>query len=193
MIDPIVVPHAHRIFRVVRAGWQDATDASHSQTKADNRWNAGDFPALYCCCSLVVARAVALDVFRLASLVVEDLQPEVRPALAELSWSGQVVDVAYPDGVAAAGFPAGYPDGVSKEEARQAARRWHEHGHEGVVCRSASLWRRERGRLRWEGGHEGWSELAIFPLKAAKRPREERRTTDTSWLEPAVNPEPGGV
>lgn len=186
MTDPIIVPHADPVFRVIQAGWGDATDASHSQRRANNRWNTGEFPALYCCCSVPVARAVALDVFRLAGVVIEDLQPEVRPALAELSWSGRVVDVASPDGVAAAGFPAGYPDGVTKEETRQAASRWHERGHEGVVYRSASLWRRERARVRWEGDHKRWSELAVFPLKAARQAREERRRNDTEWLAPAV-------
>lgn len=183
---PIIMPHAHPIFRVVRAGWQDATDASYSQTKADNRWNTTEFPALYCCCSVPVARVVALDVFRLASVVIEDLQPEARPALAKLSWAGQVVDVASEDGVTAAEFPSAYPDGVNKERTRRAASRWHELGHEGVVCRSASLWRRERKRASWEGGHEQWSEVAIFPLTAANRAREEGREDDLAWLHPAI-------
>jgi hypothetical protein len=184
MTEPIIVPHGHPVFRVIRAGWPDATDAAHSQRGADNRWNTREFPALCCCCSAPVARAMALDVFRLAAVVVEDLQPEVRPALAELAWTGRVVDVASADGVAAAGFPPGYPEGVSKQDTRQAAKRWHKGGHEGVVCRSASLWRRERARLRWDGEHEQWSKLAIFPLNAATRPREEGRRTDLGWLEP---------
>ncbi len=178
---PITTPHAHQIFRVVQAGWRDATDASHSQTKGDNRWNTTEFPALYCCCSMPVARAVALDVFRLAAVVVEDLQPEAKPALAELSWAGQVVDVASQDGLAAAGFPLSYPDSVSKEQTRRTASQWHESGYEGVVCRSASLWRRER-RTNWEGSHEPWSELAVFPLKAATQPRVEGRRDDLGWL-----------
>lgn len=181
---PIIMPHAHPIFRVVRVGWHDAADASHSQTKTDNRWNTMEFPALYCCCSVPVARVVALDVFRLTSVVLEDLQPEARPALARLSWAGQVVDIASEDGVTAAGFYPAYPDGVSKKRTRQAASRWHELGHEGVVCRSASLWRRERERASWEGGHEQWSEVAIFPLKTANRPREEGRRNDLGWLKP---------
>ena len=182
----ITMLHAHPIFRVVRGGWRDAVDASRSRTRVDNRWNTPDFPALYCCCSVPVAQAVALDVFRLAAVMVEDLQPEVRPTLAELSWAGQVVDVASPDGVAAAGFPPAYPDGVSKEATRRAASQWHESGHEGVVCRSASIWRRGRGRARWDGSHELWSELAIFPLRAANPPREERRQDGFAWLEPAT-------
>lgn len=187
MTDHLVaMAHSHRIFRVVRAGWRDATDASHSQTKPDNRWNTTAFPALYCCCSVPVARTVALDVFDLAAVVIEDLQPDVRPALAALSWSGQVVDVASRDGVAAAGFPPTYPDGVDKEHTRRAASQWHELGHEGVVCRSASLWRRERERASWEGGHEHWSEVAIFPVKAANRAREEGRQDDLTWLHPAI-------
>jgi len=185
--DLITVPHAHRMFRVVRAGWRDATDASHSQKRPDNRWNTADFPALYCCCSVRVARAVVLDVFRLAAVVVEDLQPEARPALAELSWVGRVVDVASPGGVAAAGFPLGYPAGVNKEQTRRAATQWHELGHEGLVCRSASLWRREQERASWEGEHEHWSEVAIFPLKATNRAREDGRQVDLAWLHPSLS------
>lgn len=183
---PLLLAHSHRIFRVVRTGWQDATDASHSQRKPDNRWNTAEFPALYCCCSVPVARAVTLDVFDLAAVVIEDLQPHVRPALAELSWSGQAVDVASQDGVAAAGFPPAYPDGVDKDQTRRAAYQWHESGHEGVVCRSASLWRRERERTSWEGRHEQWSEVAIFTLKAANEPREERRENDLAWLHSVI-------
>jgi RES domain-containing protein len=183
---PITLLHAHPIFRVVQARWRDATDASHSQTRTDNRWNTTKFPALYCCCSVPVARAVALDLFQAASVLVEDLQPEVRPALAKLSWAGQVVDVASENGVTVAGFPPTYPQGVNKEHTRRAASQWHELGHEGVVFRSASLWRRERKRASWEGGHEQWSEVAIFPLKAANQAREEGREDDLAWLHPSA-------
>jgi hypothetical protein len=177
-----IIDHDHRVVRVIRAAWRDATDASYSQQRDDNRWNTRDFPALYCCCSLPVARAVVLDVFRLAGIVMEDLQPEVRPALAELAWSGRVVDVASAGGVVAAGLPPSYPDGVTKEETRRAAARWHEEGREGLVCRSASVWRRARGGVAWEGDHARWSELAVFPRRATRPVREERRRTDLRWL-----------
>lgn len=192
MTEPLAVAHDHLILRVLRAGWGDAADASYSRQRADNRWNTRDFPALYCCCSVPVARAVALDVFRLANVVVGDLQPEIRPALARLSWSGQVVDVASGTGVAAAGFPVEYPADLSKEETRRAAVRWHERGHEGVLCRSASVWRRAGRRFRWEGPHEPWGELAIFPERARQRPREQGRRADLGWLgpEPASSPRP---
>jgi RES domain-containing protein len=184
--DLITMLHAHPIFRVVQGGWRDAVDVSYSRTRVDNRWNTADFPALYCCCSVPVARAVALDVFRRAAVMAEDLQPEARPALAKLSWTGKVVDIASADGVAAAGFPPAYPDGVSKEDTRRAASQWHESGQEGVVCRSASIWRRDRERAAWDGSHESWSELAIFPLKAANQPQEEERRNDSAWLDPIV-------
>lgn len=183
MTDPITISHDHAVLRVIQAAWNDATDASHSQQKADNRWNTAQFPALYCCCSEAVARAVALNVLRLANVMVEDLQPEARPALAALSWSGEVVDVISAGGLEAAGFPPGYPDGVSKDDTRRAATRWHERGHEGVVCRSASVWRLERGRARWLGPHDQWSEVAIFTLRAANQPRQTGRRTDLRWLE----------
>lgn len=182
MSDPWAIVHGHRILRVIRAAWRDATDASYSQQRDDRRWNTRDFPALYCCCSLPVARAVVLDVFRLAAIVVEDLQPEMRPALATLSWSGRVVDIASGGGIAAAGFPPAYPDGMPKEETRGAAARWYEDGHEGIVCRSASVWRRARGEVAWDGDHARWSELAVFPRRAARPVREEGRRTDLTWL-----------
>jgi len=78
----ITMLHAHPIFRVVRGGWRDAVDASRSRTRVDNRWNTPDFPALYCCCSVPVAQAVALDVFRLAAVMVEDLARNLAPAAA---------------------------------------------------------------------------------------------------------------
>jgi len=136
---------AHRhtpLYRVVKADWGDPLDATYSQRKPDRRWNTESFPALYCCCGLGVARAVALDIFRVAGLELEDLQPGVRPQLAEIEWRGEVIDMVTERGVVAAGFAPEYPSAVDRAATRAAAERWHSTGTEGVCARSASLARR---------------------------------------------------
>jgi RES domain-containing protein len=172
--------HDKPLFRVVRAGWKDPLDASFSLTAPDRRWNTPLFPALYCCCSHAVARGITRDLLKLTGADVEDLQPSYRPRLVELSWKGDVVDVATPEGVGAAGFPADYPAGVSKMLTRAAASDWHEEGDEGVVCRSASLWR--MGFSDWSGPHLRWSELAIFVENCASRPTKRFHRDDLRWL-----------
>jgi RES domain-containing protein len=173
--------HRHQpVFRVVRAGWGDPLDASHSRRALDRRWNTPDFPALYCCCSETVARAVAQDVFRLAGVLAEDLQPHARPQLVEIGWSGEVVDVVTEQGVEAASFPAGYPAGVERAATRAAAERWHAGRAEGVCARSASLAR--RGVSTWSGDHPRFGELAIFVVNARAAPALIRRRGDEDWL-----------
>ena len=173
--------HRHQpVYRVVRAGWEDPLDASFSRRRPDRRWNTADFAALYCCCSEAVARAVAQDVFRRAGVLPEDLQAHARPQLVEVGWSGKVVDVVTERGVAAAGFPAGYPTGVDREATRAAAARWHAAGAEGVCARSASLAR--RGFAAWRGDHPRFGELAIFVANAAVGPVLIDRRADDRWL-----------
>jgi hypothetical protein len=155
-------------------------DASFSQRAGDRRWNTVEFPALYCCCSVLVARGVTRDLLRLTGAEVEDLQPAFRPRLVELAWSGEVVDVSTPEGIAAAGFAADYPAGVSKRLTRAAATQWHEEGDEGVVCRSASLWR--LGFSDWTGSHSRWSELAIFVENCSVAPVRKGHRDDLEWL-----------
>jgi RES domain-containing protein len=167
------------LYRVVRRGWKDPLDTSFSR-RSTHRWNTPEFEALYCCASAKVARAVALDVFRLAGLVLEDLRTEHRPQLVEIAWRGRLVDVATPQGVRAAGFPARYPEGVGREATQAAGSRWHAAGFEGVLCRSASL-----ARLRfaaWSGDPANWSEAAIYPSNAREAPRLVRRIRDLAWL-----------
>jgi RES domain len=175
------IDHQHEpVYRVVRLGWTDPLDASFSQSRPDNRWNTAEFPVLYCACSELAARAVALDVFRLAGVELADLRPAFRPQLVEIAWRGRVVDVVSPEGVRTAGFPSVYPAGVSKEATRQAAAVWHKDGAAGVVCRSASVFR--QGLRQWLGAHERWGELAIFPGNAAVAPVMLRRREDPDWL-----------
>lgn len=177
---PLTQRHDHvPVYRVIRANWRDPLDASYSQTRTDRRWNTADFPALYACCSERVAAAVARDVFRVGALALEDLRGG-RPQLAEVGWSGEVVDVASVEGVEAAGFPANYPEGVTKETTQRAAAQWESERREGVVCRSASLWR--GGYRYWAGSHEPWGELAIFARRAQAAPSLLRQRTDLDWL-----------
>lgn len=183
MTSERTVRHDHEpVYRVVRAGWVDPLDTSYSRRRSDNRWNPPDaFEVLYTCCSEDVARAIALDTFQYAGIVIGDLQPEVRPQLAEIGWDGEVVDMASPDGVQAAGFPLTYPTGIDHRQTQPCAVRWHAARHEGVVCRSASAER--LGRSSWEGSHWTWSELAIFVETAQRAPRLLRRRGDLMWLD----------
>ncbi len=180
--DPAFLDHVHEpVYRVVRRSWPNPLDASFSQRVAiDNRWNTDGFPALYCCCSVQVARAVTLDVFRYAGVDLSDLLPSMQPQLCEISWSGLVVDVASSEGVKAAGFPDTYPAGISKQETRQVATEWHNKGLLGVVCRSASL--SKRGVSRWSGRHEPWGELAIFVENCPHPPSLVGFRDDLDWL-----------
>lgn len=179
---PRLLDHRHEpVYRVVRSGWADPLDASHSRRTPDRRWNDAAFPALYFCCSEAVAGAVARDVLRYAGLRLDELQPAARPQLAEIAWRGRVADVTTSEGIEAAGFPPEYPRHVSRHETRRRAARWHgAEGVEGVVCRSASLAR--LGVERWPGAHQGWSELAIFAERAARPPELLRRRSDLDWL-----------
>jgi len=182
MITPRLVDHTHQpVYRVVRRGWKNPLDASNSQTRRDNRWNTPQFPALYCCCSEWVARAVTLDVFRLAGIVLEDLQSAYRPELVEVSWSGRVADVASADGIAAAGFSREYPTGANRAQTQSLAVACHEAGVEGIVCRSASLAR--MGFAAWEGTHERWGEVAIFRANSKQAPVLGARRKNLNWFQ----------
>ena len=170
------------LYRVVRAGWRQPLDASFSRRATDNRWNTSSFAALYCCGGLLVARAVARDILRLAGVEIEDLLPDWRPRLVEVGWRGALVDVATPDGIAAIGYPSSYPADVSKQVTRQDAERWHHDGEEGVACRSASLWR--MGFFDWIGAWPRWSEIVVFVESCRTRPSLLGTRDDLDWLAP---------
>lgn len=138
---------------------------------------------LYTCCSVAVARAVAVEALERAGLLLADLAPEYRPSLIELAWRGEVVDLISPGGIEAAGLPAGYPHQIRHGTTQPLGRAWHAEGLAGVVCRSASLAR--TGLLRWQGAHERFGEVAIFVANATARPALLRRRADPSWLNPS--------
>jgi len=183
MTAPLATAHGHiPLYRVVQKDWEDPLDASFSQVSPDRRWNTPEFPALYCCCSERVARVVAIDRFLCAAWRIEDIQPAQLPRLVEFHWTGHVVDVATDEGVSAAGFDASYPGGSNKEQTRKLAAQWHAQLAQGVVCRSASMWR--LGFSRWLEPHEQWSEIAIFVRNCDKseQPRDLTRRPDLDWL-----------
>jgi len=178
---PLIIEHNHQpIYRVVRRGAGPLETAGRRQRVLDHPFSHPEDPTLYCCCSEWVARAVTLERFRVAGLDVSDLQPGARPQLVELSWSGQVVDLASEDGVAAAGFPPDFPEGVRPEQTRRAAGEWRSAGAAGVVYRSGAL--RKRGFKSWEGSHKRWSELAVFLDRCGEPPKLLRLREDQDWL-----------
>lgn len=169
-----------KLYRVVRQGWANPLDASFSRVTPDRRWNTDAFEALYCCGSEAVARAVALDVLRMAGVVIADLQPAARPQLVEFAWSGALVDAYSNDGLNEAGFATTYPAGVTGEQTRAAATAWHGAGYEGVCCRSASLAR--MGMTEWPEPAERRCEAALWPANTTQKPRLLRRRKDQRWL-----------
>lgn len=177
------VEHTHApLFRVVRRAWEDPLDTSYSQTREDNRWNQRGFPALYCCCSERVAAAVATDRLRRLNVDVEDLTPDARPQLVEVDWTGRLVDVTSETGLRGNGFPLTYPEGVTIADCQRAAAGWHAGSQEGVVSRSASLYRL-RWEHQWKGDHQPWGEIAIYILRAGRHPMLMSRRDDLAWLE----------
>ncbi len=135
---------------------------------------------LYTACSLAVARCIVTDVFALGAVGVEDLQPEYFPVLAEVNWAGEVVDLASPAGLVEAGFPLDYPHRMEHAHTQPFAAAWHTLGAEGVLCRSASVFRIDhRG---WVGPHENWAELAIFVENAGQTPKLLRVRPHDEWL-----------
>ena len=181
MTQAVAMEHRHRpVYRVVRSNWTDPLDSSFSRLQSGNRWNTNEFPALYCCCSEMVARAVTLDIFRLAGVELSDLRPQVQPQLVEIEWAGRVADMCSPEGIAAAGFPPEYPEGVGYQATQLAAANWHAGGWEGIVSRSASMGR--LGFRDWTGIHERWGEVAIFVENAVLPPALLRRRNDLDWL-----------
>ena len=178
------------LYRVVRHTYLDPLDTSFSQKTPDRRWNTDRFPALYCCASVAVARAIVRDVFGLSGLVLEDLQPARRPELVEIEWAGRLVDVATPAGVKAAGFADSYPARAVRELTQPRAERWHKAKYEGVVARSASIWRLGGGG--WQGPLERWAEVALFPRNLARQPAIFGRRLGDAWILDSMTRAEGG-
>lgn len=110
----------------------------------------------------------------------DDLRAEYRPVLVELRWTGTLVDLVSVEGLVAAGFPLTYPDRVEHRHTQPFAAIWFALGAQGVLCRSASVFRVQH--QGWPGSHENWSELAIFIDNAALRPQLTQVRNDVGWL-----------
>jgi RES domain-containing protein len=181
MNPPLLVHHGHvPVYRVVPRNSIDPLNASYSQKATDNRWNTPEFPALYCCCSELVAQSVVLDIYQIHSLRIEYLQPSSLPMLVEIRWSGYVVDAATAEGLAALGLDPASPEYTPKNETRRLAADWHVQTVEGVVYRSASMAR--RGFRDFTGSHERWGELAVFVARCSQPPTLSRIRHDLGWL-----------
>jgi len=137
---------------------------------------------LYTCCSEDVARTIVQERLKNAGATIVDLNDAAKPQLCEIGWSGQPVDVASSDGIAAVGLPSEYPEAVDKSTTQQMGREWHADGKEGVVCRSASMWR--MGQSSWPQPHNSWAEVAIFVERCKTEPELLRRRRDLEWLLP---------
>jgi hypothetical protein len=138
------------------------------------------FPALYCCCSEAVVRAIVRDIFRVAGVDVADLQEGAQPQLVEIDWTGEPIDMITGAAILDAGFTADYPIHSDHLQTQHAATKWHEAGAPGVLCRSASLAR--FGFSDWTGHHARWSELTVYTDNSSPRPSLLRRRDDLDWL-----------
>ncbi|MGH2358923.1 MAG: RES family NAD+ phosphorylase [bacterium] len=180
MTTEIVVSHDHvPLFQVLRAGHGQPLEASHSR-RSPGRWNTVAFPALYACCSESAARAVTQDRLNVAAVNLEELQPEARPQLFELDWSGEVVDVVSAEGVQAVGLSAAYPADTDRSQTQSLAAQWHDARREGVLCRSASLWR--LGFMDWSGDHARWGEVTVFVGIASSPVSLRGQRHDLDWF-----------
>lgn len=112
-----------------------------------------------------------------------DLTLDITPQLVELEWSGTVVDLASDDGLAAAGLPSTYPEGITLQQCQEAATVWHKQRVQGVLCRSAAI-RRIGLPLEWKEPHQPWGEVAIYTRNARTKPTMKRRREDDTWLHP---------
>lgn len=178
---PTVVHDHTPIYRVARAEWTDPLDATFAALHS-HRWNApGSHAVLYTSCSITVARAIVLDIFKIVALDLEDLAPGVRPVLLEIAWSGEPVDMASVAGLVECGFRHTYPEHMEHRHTQPFGRAWFALGAEGVLCRSASMFR--IGHQGWMGNHEDWSELAIFVDNAKVQPVILNRREDVDWLQ----------
>ncbi|MGI8550516.1 MAG: RES family NAD+ phosphorylase [Dehalococcoidia bacterium] len=183
MTGPLQVHHSHLpLYRVVRRAWLDPLDSSYSRRQPDNRWNPPNaFPVFYTACSERVARAVTQERYQALGLEFDEIQSDWQPQLVEISWTGDVVDLASSEGITVAGFPPESPEEVEFHKTQPKALQWYASGEQGIVCRSASL-ARVRPNKDWSGSCASWGEVAIFTDNAGQAARVIRRRDDTEWL-----------
>lgn len=141
-------------YRVCKPAWMDCADTSYSK-RFGGRWTPPEeFGALYLCATIEVAAAVARAHHVERAIPLFSLRPSRRPQLQRFSVANEtVVDIVTEQGVAAGGFPPGYPYAVTRRQCWHVAREAYAHHDNGIACRSAA----ECGPKTWLG-----EELAIF-------------------------------
>ncbi|MFP5308624.1 MAG: RES family NAD+ phosphorylase [Actinomycetes bacterium] len=171
------LPDGHVWARICDAGWDDPLDDTFARVRG-GRWNPpASWRTLYLNEDRVTAR-LNLDLFIAGwPYEPEDLDDEAGPhlALARLPRGQVVADVHTPEGVAAAGLPAGYPhDAAGRLVGHDACQRVgaaaRDAGLRGVRCRSA------------QAPHGAGRELAWFPATARSRAHLVAREPFGTWF-----------
>ena len=153
-------------YRIAAPDWVDPSDTTYSKRQG-GRWNpAGEFGALYLNATIQVAAANVRARHSGRAIKLFDLLPEARPHLATFDVpSIQALDACTSEGVAALGFAANFPYGVTWTACQSIAREAHAAGLDGVAARSNA----EATARKWVG-----EELAAFEEIAVSE-RQPRR------------------
>jgi RES domain-containing protein len=156
---------------VVAPAWVNPADTTYSKQRG-GRWNPpGEFGALYLNATVAVAAANARAQHAGRALKLFDLLPGARPELVTFTVpTTEALDACTPDGIAALGFAANFPYGVSWPPCQQIGRKAHKAGLAGVAARSNA----EATATTFIG-----EELALFEEFAALKPR--RRSKFSNW------------
>ena len=154
----LLVRRGGRYFRVADRDWVDPLDGSYSRAHG-GRWNAKDsFAVVYLERSIDGARAYVRHKHRGKPWQIEHLDP--GPDLVDTDVAeDDFVDITSDAGIAAAGLPMDYPDGVGWAACAPVGERAFDEGHPGIACRSAS----------WSAP-PGTEELAWFQRDGATLP-----------------------
>ena len=141
-------------YRVFKPEWADPLDASFSK-RFGARWNApGAFGVLYLNKTIAVAAANARKQHLGRAIGLFDLLPSRRPNLLEVKVPrSTLLDVVTEEGLAAIGFPASYPLGVSHARCQPIGKRAYASGaFRGIAYRSAA----ECTATYWVGEELAW-------------------------------------
>jgi RES domain-containing protein len=124
---------------VVAPKWIDPADTAYSKQRG-GRWNpAGEFGALYLSATIQVAAANARAQHSGRAIKLFDLLPGERPELVTFEvLMVDVVDACTPDGVAALGFAANFPYGVTWPPCQAIGREAHANAISGVAALSSA-------------------------------------------------------
>lgn len=139
-----VAPADHLWVRVCRPTWDDPFDPEFARVRG-GRWTPpGSWPTLYLSRDVATARLQVARLLEGSPVGPDDLTDDAFELVAaRLPRRQEAADVVTPEGVAAAGLPAGYPvdghgDRVSHGACWPVADAAHAAGLDGVECRSAA-------------------------------------------------------